>query len=120
MKYSEIKSALGLIESPVEKLEMLMEFGKTLEPVPENASCSEIVGCTSFIEICRLNNRFFARADSAIVRGIVAIIIAMVDGKTPDEIKQIDILAEFQSLNLNLGAGRLNGLNSMVRFLHNL
>ena len=44
----------------------------------------------------------------------------MVDGKTPDEIKKIDMESEFQSLNLNLGAGRLNGVNSMIRFLQNL
>jgi sulfur transfer protein SufE len=44
----------------------------------------------------------------------------MVDGKTAQEIKNMDLLSEFQSLNLNLGAGRLNGVNSMIRFLQNL
>lgn len=120
MSFDEIKQALSLVDSPVEKLEMLMDFGKTLQPVPENAKCTEIVGCTSFIEICRQNNNFFAQADSAIVRGIAAIVIALVDGKSPSQIKKIDLLAEFNSLNLNLGASRLNGLNSMVRFLQNL
>ena len=41
-------------------------------------------------------------------------------GKTPEQIKNLDIANEFDKLNLNLGAGRLNGLNSMIRFLHNL
>ena len=59
-------------------------------------------------------------ADSALVRGIVAIIVAMVDGKTSDEIKNMDLGGEFEGLNLNLGAGRLNGVNSMIRFLQNL
>ena len=40
--------------------------------------------------------------------------------KSIDEIKQMDILSEFSSLDINLGAGRLNGLESMVRFFHNL
>jgi sulfur transfer protein SufE len=44
----------------------------------------------------------------------------MVDGKTPEQIKKMDLLADFQSMDLNLGAGRLNGLNSMIRFLQNL
>ncbi|MBR4892200.1 MAG: SufE family protein [Alphaproteobacteria bacterium] len=120
MKFEEIKLALGLIESPVERLEMVMDLGKQLLPVPENATCTEILGCSSFVEICRLENNFYARADSAIVRGIVAIIISMVDGKTPAEIKQIDLLSKFQELDLNLGAGRLNGINSMISFLKNL
>lgn len=120
MTFDEIKRVLSLIDNPVEKLEMVMDFGKKLESVPENATCTEIVGCTSFVEICRAGNRFFARADSAIVRGIAAIVISIIDEKTPEQIKNIDILSEFQSLDLNLGASRLNGLNSMVRFLHNL
>lgn len=120
MTLNEVKRVLSLVDSPLDKLEILMDFGKRLETVPENATCTEIVGCTSFVEICRMGNRFFARADSAVVRGVAAIIIAIVDGKTPEQIKKIDIISEFQSLNLNLGASRLNGLNSMVRFLHNL
>ena len=63
---------------------------------------------------------FFARADSVLVRGIVAILIAMIQGKSLQEIKDFDILSEFATLDINLGAGRLNGLNSMVRFFHNL
>mgnify|MGYP003293745522 CR=1 FL=1 len=120
MTFAEIQNLLGLISDPVEKLEMVMDFGKNLEKVPDSAVCSEIVGCSSFVEICRDGNRFYGRADSSIVRGIVAIIVSMVDGKTALEIKNMDLLSEFQSLNLNLGAGRLNGLNSMIRFLQNL
>ena len=37
-----------------------------------------------------------------------------------DEIKKMDVNSEFQSLGLGLGAGRLNGVNSMIRFLQNL
>ena len=85
-----------------------------------DAVCSEIRGCASHVEICRKGNRFYGMADSAIVRGIVAIMIAMVDGKTSAEIKKMDLQKMFLSLNLNLGAGRLNGVNSMILFLHNL
>ena len=120
MTFVEIQNLLGLISDPVEKLEMVMELGNSLAPVPDNAICTEIMGCSSFVEICRVENRFYGRADSGIVRGIVAIIISMVDGKTPEQIKKMDLLACFQSLDLNLGAGRLNGLNSMIRFLQNL
>ena len=120
MNFNEIKKMLNLTPNPIDKLEMVMDFGKSLEKVPDSAVCSEIVGCSSFVEICRDGHRFYGRADSSIVRGIVAIIISMVDGKTAQEIKNMDLLSEFQSLNLNLGAGRLNGVNSMIRFLQNL
>ena len=120
MKFNEIKNALSLVEDPVEKLEMVMDFGKSLENVPDDADCSEILGCTSFVEICRHGNKFYGVADSAMVRGIVAIMLSLVDGKSVEEIKKIDFIGEFNSLNLNFGAARLNGIQSMISFFQNL
>lgn len=120
MTYLDIKNFLLSIDDPVAKLEFVMDLGRNLTGVPDGAECTEIVGCASYVEICRKNNRFYGRADSALVRGIVAILISMVDGKTISEIKQMDIFGEFAALNINLGAGRLNGLQSMVRFFYNL
>ena len=120
MTYNEIKNALSLIDNPVEKLEMVMDFGKSLANVPNGAECTEIKGCVSFVKICKYNGKFYGVADSAMVRGIVAIILAMVDGKSTDEIKKMDLIGEFNGLNLNFGAARLNGIQSMVSFFHNL
>lgn len=120
MTYSEMKNILLSIDDPVQKLEMVMDFGKTLLPVPDNAECHEIVGCSSQVEICILNNKFYGRADSAVVRGIVAIILAMIDGHSIDEIHKMDIWQEFSSLNINLGVSRIGGVNSIIRFLQNL
>ena len=120
MTYDEIKNTLSVVSNPVEKLELVMDIGAHISPVPKDAVCSEITGCASRVKICRKGNRFFGAADSALVRGIVGIIISMVDGKTPDEIRQMDLLEMFVALNINIGAGRLNGVNSMIRFLSNL
>jgi len=120
MMYNDIKNALALIENPIDKLEFVMDLGKSLDSVPPDAKCTEILGCASFVQICEKDGRFYGRADSLMVRGIVAIILAMVDGKTADEIKKTDLLGEFNSLNLNFGAGRLNGIQSMISFFKNL
>ncbi len=120
MTYLEIKNILSALSSPVDKLEMVMDLGAQMESVPMDAVCHEIVGCASRAEICILGNRFYGRADAAIVRGILAIILAMIAGKSASEIRDMDIAGEFSSLNLALGAGRLNGVNSMIRFLKNL
>ncbi len=120
MTYDEIKKFLSMTDDAATRLEMVMDIGKQLSSVPDTAVCTEITGCASRVEICRDGNNFFGTADSAIVRGVVAILIAMVDGKTPDEIRQMDLMKMFSELNINLGAGRLNGVNSMIRFLHNL
>lgn len=120
MRYDEMKQALDMVPGPLEKLEMLMDFGVHMPSVPSSATCYDIVGCASHAEICRDGNRFYGRADSAIVRGIVALVTARVDGMTPEKIKKTDLRGEIAGLNLNLGAGRLNGLESMIRFLQNL
>ena len=120
MTYDEIKNILDNISDPALKLEMVMDIGKNLSPAPNGVLCSEITGCASRVEICRIKNQFYGTADSAIVRGIVAITISMVDGKTPDEIRKMDLTQMFNDLNLNIGAGRLNGVNSMIRFFKNL
>ena len=120
MTYDEIKNALSFVENPVERLEIVMDIGRTLSPVPDDAVCTEILGCTSLVKICQSGNRFYGMADSAMVRGIVAIILAMVDGKSVEEIKKIDFMAEISKLNLNFGASRLNGIQSMISFFNNL
>ncbi|MCR4917591.1 MAG: SufE family protein [Alphaproteobacteria bacterium] len=120
MTYEDIKKTLDMIPGDVEKLEFVMDLGRDLLPVPNGAVCSEIVGCTSFVQICRDGNNFYGTADSVLVRGIVAIILSMVDGKTPAQIREIPLDRLFSELKLNLGAGRLNGVNSMIRFLKNL
>ena len=120
MTFDDVKKILALATGDVEKLEVVMDLGRMLDVVPDGAVCTEIVGCSSFVQICRDGARFYANADSALVRGIVAIIVAMVDGRSASEIKNMDIAGEFAMLGLNLGAGRLNGVNSMIRFLQNL
>lgn len=120
MMYADMKKMLDMMPDAASRLEMVMDFGRTLTPAPSDAECSEISGCASWVQICRRGTHFYGAADSALVRGIVAIIIAMVDGKSPDEIRKMNLRAEFAALNLQLGAGRLGGVNSMISFLENL
>ena len=120
MTYDAIKNALSLIENPVEKLEFVMDLGKSLDVVPDDAKCNEIFGCASFVQICEKEGTFYGRADSMMVRGIVAIILSMVNGKSVQEIKEMDLSGQFASLDLNFGAGRLNGIQSMISFFKNL
>ena len=120
MKFEQIKNLLANIDDPVEKLEFVMDIGKTLPQTPDSAVCTDILGCASFVQICRKGNNFYGKADSAIVRGIVAILLSAVDGKSPDEIKKMPLNKMFSDLNINIGAARLNGVNSMIRFLQNL
>lgn len=120
MTYAEIKKYLSMMTEPADKLEAVMEIGAASPAVPAGAVCHEIAGCASRVEICRMDNNFYVSADSAIVRGVAAILCAMVDGLDAEQIREMDMCSEFRGLNLALGAGRLNGVNSMISFFKNL
>ena len=120
MTFDEIKTLLDMIDSPVDKLEAVMDIGKNLPVPPRDAICQDITGCASFVQICHKENNFYGVADSMLVRGILTIILSIVDGKTPDQIRQIPMEIMFRDLKINIGAARLNGVNSMIRFLKNL
>lgn len=120
MTYDEIKQFLDMAGDDVARLEAVMDFGAQMPPPPADAVCTEIAGCASRAVICREGDRFYGDADSALVRGIVAILVAMVDGKSPAQIRAMDLHGAFAALDLKLGTGRLGGVNSMISFLENL
>lgn len=121
MDYTEIKKILTSISDPVERLEFVMDMGTRLSPIPDNSPATEISGCASQVKIYNdTDGNFYGFADSALVRGVLAIILSMVHGKTPDQIKDMNLSAEFDGLNLGLGAGRMNGVSGIVNHLMNL
>jgi sulfur transfer protein SufE len=113
MTYSEMKSLLVGIGDPVIRLDALMDIGRELPPIPAGVAGTEIKGCASRVEIWRDGGgRFYGSADSLIVRGIVAVLLAMKEEGAD--------FGEFPSLGLNLGASRLAGTAAMIAYLENL
>jgi len=120
MNYAEIKSLLSQMDDPVDRLEFVMDLGMRLSSIPEGALCTEVRGCASRVQICKLPITdhqspvtFYADADSVLVRGIVMILITMAN----DGVK--DLRSEFAALKLNLGAGRLNGVEGIIKVIRN-
>jgi cysteine desulfuration protein SufE len=60
---------------------------------------------------------FEGDSDAHIVRGLVAIVLAIYSGKTASEIANLDALDVFNRIGLveHLSAQRANGLRSMIR-----
>ncbi|MDR1826170.1 MAG: SufE family protein [Rickettsiales bacterium] len=113
MGFEEIKSLLTGIDDPAIKLEVLMDIGKTLPPIPAGETGIEIKGCASRVEIFRDKfGKFYGAADSALVRGIVAVLLSIAEERSD--------FSEFGKLNLNLGAARLTGTASMIEYLKTL
>jgi len=121
MNYTEIKSVLSQIHDPAMRLEFVMDLGLEIPPIPANHAGTEIHGCASRVEIYRdENNNYYGSADSAIVRGVLSLLLSMVQGKGPNEIQKMNLMREFESLNLSLGAGRMTGITGIIGFLEGL
>jgi len=105
----------------------VIELGHTLEPLPAEAhnEATRVRGCVSQVWIERearhdANGRailhFRGDSDSHLVRGLVAIAIALYSDHTPEEILATDALAAFRELGLeqHLTPQRSNGVRSMI------
>jgi sulfur transfer protein SufE len=113
MTYSEIKSLLLGISDPVMRLEAVMDIGRQLPPIPRGKKGVEIKGCSSHVEIWRDNRgRLHGSTDSALVRGIAAVLVSMKEAGAD--------LDDFPKLGLGLGAARLNGAASMIEYLRSI
>ena len=105
----------------------LIELGRTLTPLPEAAhnETNRVRGCASQVWLETSIERpdggvpvltFRGDSDAHIVKGLVAVILALFSGRTATEILSLDPEATFKSLSLreHLTPQRSNGVNSMV------
>lgn len=105
------------------KYEKLILLGKNLKPMPESDKMDDlkIKGCQSQVWLKSTFSEdgkvyFSGDSDALIVRGLVALVIEVYSGLTPDEILKQDLsfLAEM-GLEGGLSPSRSNGLYSMIK-----
>lgn len=121
-----ILEAFELLDDWNERYRYLIELGKDLPALSEaeHAKENKVDGCMSQVWMVADRTedepaRFVIRADSDafIVKGLIAVVIAMFSHKTGDEIAAVDPKETFEALGLagHLSMGRRNGLESMVK-----
>lgn len=127
MTIDDIVSDLELLDDWEDRYRYLIDLGKSLEPLSEaeHSAANKVQGCVSQVwlvtEVAKGDSgapRLIFRGDSdaMIVRGLVALLIAIFSGKTARDIEATDAGAIFKRLGLgeHLTPQRSNGLNSMV------
>ncbi|ABJ76936.1 Fe-S metabolism associated domain protein [Leptospira borgpetersenii serovar Hardjo-bovis str. Sponselee] len=109
-----------------ERYQLLIEMGDELGSLPDSVKTSErlVPGCQSRVWIVAEEKdgkiEFQADSDSAITRGMIALLIRVFSGRTREEIKStsLEFLKEI-GLDKHLSMSRRNGLYSMVNILRN-
>lgn len=126
MSLDTIRSDFALLDEWEDRYRYVIEIGRLLPPFPETerTEANKVRGCASQVWLITHVDRsadpprltFEGDSDALIVKGLIAILLAIYQGKTAGEAATLDagqILAEL-GLAENLTPQRSNGFKSMV------
>jgi cysteine desulfuration protein SufE len=123
--YEEIAENLSFLDDWEDRYRYVIDLGRALPALPEplKTEANRVQGCASQVwlatEVESGPERivtFRGESDALIVRGLVALAIAITSGRPAKEIVAADVIAKFDELGLkaHLSSQRSNGLRSMV------
>ena len=122
----EIRDNFEILDEWDDRYRYVIELGRTLEPMPEaeHSAANKVNGCVSQVWLQKLVERdggapilkYRGDSDAHIVRGLVAIVLSLYSGRTPQQILATDAIAVFDEFGFrdHLTPQRSNGLRSMV------
>ena len=128
MSIETIRADFALLDEWEDRYRYLIELGRGLPPFPEalRTDANKVRGCVSQVWLASALKRdangagpvleFQGDSDAHIVRGLVAVLFALIQGRTPEQILRADAKAVFGELGLveHLTPQRSNGFFSMV------
>jgi cysteine desulfuration protein SufE len=122
-----IRDDFASLDDWEDRYRYVLELGHTLEPLNEEAhnSANKVRGCVSQVWLeCAPNPNaegetilhYRGDSDSHLVRGLIAIAIALFSDRTPEQILAVDAVAAFRALGLeqHLTPQRSNGVRAMI------
>ena len=124
-KLQSILEDFEFLEDWEDRYKYLIELGDDLEPLSddERNPDTKVQGCVSQVWIVSQKDNgpdpvlsFRGDSDAHIVRGLIAIVLALFSGKPASEISAIDETATLEKLRLSehITPQRSNGLRSMI------
>jgi len=123
---NEIRDNFELLEEWDDRYRYVIELGRTLESLPEAEHSLEnkVNGCVSQVWLSKKLERngngavlkYRGDSDAHIVRGLIAILLTLYSGRSPQEILATDAISVFDEFGFreHLTPQRSNGLRSMV------
>ena len=123
---AEIIDEFELFDDWTEKYQYIIELGQKLPAFPpgEYKDENKIKGCQSSVWlITHFENgriRFQADSDSSIVKGLISMLIRVLDNQTPEDILNAQLkFIDAIGLQQHLAQTRANGLAAMVKQMKN-
>ena len=127
MTIDEIRDNFALLDDWDDRYRYVIELGRTLDPMPEaeHSQANKVQGCASQVWLAKQLDRgdghepvlnYLGDSDAHIVRGLIAILLTLYSGHTPQQILATDAIAVFDEFGFreHLTPQRSNGLRAMV------
>ena len=130
--FEEIAETFEFLDDWEDRYRHVIDMGKAMEPLDESLRipATKVEGCASQVWLVPEIDgagpeavvHFKGDSDAMIVRGLIAILIALFDGLTAREALAVDAPAELERLGLHdhLSSQRSNGLRAMVQRVRDL
>lgn len=110
------------------RYQYLVELGEQMEPMPddEKSEDNRVKGCMSQVWVQvfpdpddRKKIVYHGDCDTAVIKGVLALLIQMASGKTVDEVEELDVDEVFERLNLDehLSPNRHVGVYAIVELM---
>ena len=120
--FEQIREDFEFLDEWDDRYKYLIDLGRNLAPYPEEFRDDrhKVRGCASQVWLHAAPRdgaiTLCGDSDAHIVKGLVALLIALYSGKTPREMREIDPQAALAPFDLkdHLTPQRSNGLHSMV------
>ena len=121
-KQNSIIEDFSMFEDWMEKYEFIIELGKEVNLIQEQDKSDDLLieGCQSRVWLkSEVNNGqmyYFADSDAIITKGIISLLIKVMNGETPSTIAKENLFfIEKIGLQEHLSPTRANGLLEMVK-----
>jgi cysteine desulfuration protein SufE len=125
MDIDELAETFELLGDWEERYRYLIELGRKLPPMPEaeHDDAHKVRGCMSQVWLASTRHpgppvtlEFRGDSDAHIVKGLIALLLKLTSGKTPQDIVSLDIASAFTRLGLenHISMNRRNGFYAMV------
>ena len=125
MNFEQIKEDLALFGEWEDRYGYIIDLGKQISlPDEKKIDANKVNGCASQVWLdMRWNDannikvfNIEGDSDALIVKGLIAILLSLYQGKTLAQAQDVDPRVEFEKLGLNshLSSQRSNGLKSMI------
>ena len=124
--FAEIEETFEFLDDWEDRYRYVIELGKAMPDMAEDlqVEATRVHGCASQVWIApeirgqgeTTTVHFTGTSDAMIVRGLIAVLHALYDGRSPTDILAIDAASTLAGLGLDqhLSSQRSNGLRAMV------